>query len=116
MKVARAHEHERTGLVAHQTPHELKRFLRILKQQLPRLRQKYHITSIGVFGSYVREAQRKQSDLDVLVEFSEPPSLFEFIELEHELADLLEIKIDLVMKSALKPRIGASILSEVITV
>lgn len=118
MKVARAHEHERTELVAHQAPHELKRFLRILKQQLPRLRQKYHITSIGVFGSYVRGEQRKRSDLDVLVEFEDDntPTLFQFIELELYLTDLLGVKVDLVEQSALKPYIGRRILAEALPV
>jgi predicted nucleotidyltransferase len=68
---------------------------------------------LGVFGSYVRGDQRSDSDLDLLVEFQEPPSLFQFIRLENELSDALGIDVDLVMKSALKPAIGRHILEEV---
>jgi predicted nucleotidyltransferase len=62
--------------------------------------------------SSVRGEQRKRSDLDVLVEFDRVPSLFEFIRLERYLSQLLKIKVDLVMKSALKPAIGRHILEE----
>jgi len=92
----------------------LEEIMEVLREHLPELRQRYRVHSLGIFGSYVRGKQRKRSDLDVLVEFSEAPSLFEFIEVEHYLSDLLRIKVDLVMKSALKPRIGKHILSEVV--
>ena len=62
--------------------------------------------------SSVRGEQRKRSDLDVLVEFDRVPSLFEFIRLERYLSELLKIKVDLVMTSALKPAIGRHILEE----
>ena len=62
--------------------------------------------------SSVRGEQRKRSDLDVLVEFDRVPSLFEFIRLERYLSELLKIKVDLVVKSALKPAIGRHILEE----
>ncbi|MFO7966786.1 MAG: nucleotidyltransferase domain-containing protein [Archaeoglobaceae archaeon] len=47
-----------------------------------------------------------ESDLDVLVDFEEPVSLLEFVELERYLSELLGVKVDLVMRNALKPRIG----------
>jgi predicted nucleotidyltransferase len=50
----------------------------------------------------------------VLVEFSETPSLLKFINLENYLSDNLGIKVDLVHKSGLKPRIGEQILAEVV--
>ncbi len=95
--------------------HELTRFTHILQQHLPERRGRYNVTSLGLFGSYVRGDHRKCSDLDVLVEFTEAPSLFDFIELEQYLTGLLGIRVDLVMKSALKPRIGRCILSEVLS-
>ncbi len=94
---------------------ELARFKRILRQHLPELEQQYRVKSLGIFGSFVRNEQKKRSDLDLLVEFYTPPSLLRFIALEHYLSDLLGIKVDLVMKSALKPHIGERILSEVVT-
>jgi predicted nucleotidyltransferase len=48
----------------------------------------------------------------VLVEFSKTPILFEFIEIEHDLSSCLGVKVDLVMKSTLKPLIGRQILAE----
>jgi predicted nucleotidyltransferase len=50
------------------------------------------------------------------VEFDRAPTFFEFIALEDDLSRLLGVKVDLVMKSALKPRIGERILSEVVQV
>ena len=86
----------------------------ILRHQLPMLRAKYHVRSLGVFGSYVQGNPKKTSDLDVLVDFTEAPSLFEFIQLESDLSALLGRQVDLVMKSTLKPLIGKHILREVV--
>ncbi|HSW58958.1 MAG TPA: nucleotidyltransferase family protein [Dehalococcoidales bacterium] len=87
-----------------------------LRQFLPELERRYRVKSLGIFGSYVRGEQKKASDLDLLVEFFEPPSLLKFIELKNCLSDRLEIKVDLVMKEALKPAIGKKVLDEVIAV
>ena len=88
----------------------------ILKKHEKEFKEKYKIKEIGIFGSYSRGEAKEGSDLDILVEF-EPDakiSLLEFVELENYLSDLLGIKIDLVEKSALKPRIGKRIISEVV--
>jgi len=91
---------------------ELKNITTKLREELPILRSQYNVTSIELFGSFVRNQQRANSDLDILVTFSKAPSLFKFIELEDYLSNLLGIKVDLVMKSSLKPNIGKRILSE----
>jgi predicted nucleotidyltransferase len=88
----------------------------ILRQQLPSLRDRYQVASLGLFGSFVRHQNRPDSDLDVLVTFTEAPSLLRLIELENHLSDLLGIKVDLVMGEALKPQIGRHILAEVVPV
>ena len=88
----------------------------ILEGKKQYLRDKYKIKEIGIFGSYVRGEQKKKSDLDILVEFEEVPGLFTFMEIENYLSDIFKIKVDLVMKDALKPVIGKQILREVITV
>ncbi len=92
----------------------LRRYMDILRRELPKLRTKFHIEYLGLFGSYVHGIPRRGSDLDMLVEFAEEPSLFRFIELEDHLSSLLSVKVDLVMKETLKPRIGERILSEVV--
>ena len=94
----------------------LTNLMEMLHHQLPWLAERYQVKSLGVFGSYVRQEQSTDSDLDLLVTFYEPPSLLKFIELENYLTDLLGVKVDLVMQGALKPRIGERILSEVVTV
>lgn len=87
-----------------------------INSQLPFLYNKYHVKSLGIFGSYVRHEQKMGSDLDLLIAFDETPGLLKFIELENYLTDLLGIKIDLVMEEALKPGIGQHILREVVQV
>jgi predicted nucleotidyltransferase len=89
---------------------------KILKQHLPELSNEYKISFLGIFGSYVRGEQKEESDLDILVEFSEAPDLLEFVELKEDLSKILGVKVDLVMKSALKPRIGKRILKEVVQI
>jgi uncharacterized protein len=91
-------------------------FIKILRQHLPELREKYSVNYLGIFGSYIRGEQTTESDLDILVKFDQKPGLFKYIELEDYLSDLLGVKVDLVMKSALKPNIGKRILSEVVAV
>jgi predicted nucleotidyltransferase len=93
---------------------ELARAQRILRKHLPELRARYAVQSLGVFGSYVRGEQKPHSDLDVLVEFEQAPSLFQYIDLENYLSELVGIKVDLVMKKTLKPYIGQRILAEVV--
>ena len=78
------------------------------------LRDRFKVEEIGIFGSYVRKDQKKKSDLDVLVSFSETIDLFTFVELENYLSDILGVKVDLVMKDALKPRLKERILSEAV--
>jgi len=76
------------------------------------IKEKFKVKEIGIFGSYVRNEETEKSDVDLLVEFYEPPGL-DFIDIEEHLSKLIGVKVDLVMKSALKPRIGKHILNEV---
>ncbi len=94
-----------------QTLEEIKNRLR---NQKPTMRTRYNVTEIGIFGSYVRGTQQPQSDVDILIDFDEYPSLLEFVGLEDELSERLGINVDLVMKSGLKPRLGRRILQEVV--
>lgn len=87
-----------------------------LRKEFPRLQTQFKVSSLEIFGSFVRGEQKENSDLDVLVTFSDPPSLFTFIELEDDLSNLLGIKVDLVMKSALKANIKQRILSEALSI
>jgi predicted nucleotidyltransferase len=90
--------------------------LKIIRQHLPKLIKDYNISYLGIFGSYIRGEQKEDSDLDILVEFSKEPDLLEFIGLKQELSEILGVEVDLVMKSALKSRIGKRILEEVVQI
>jgi len=86
-----------------------------LQAQKPYLYEKYGVTEIGIFGSYVRGEQKSDSDIDILITLTDPPriDLLDLIELEHYLSDLLERKVDVAIKKNLRKRIGKRILSEV---
>jgi len=95
----------------------LERIISILKEHKAELKEKYGVKEIGIFGSYVSGEYKEKSDIDILVEFEEDAKigLLKFVNLENYLSDLIGVKVDLVEKSALKPRIGKNILREVIT-
>lgn len=83
-----------------------------LRDLLPVLRIQYRVRTLEVFGSYVRGEAKTDSDLDILVTYDEVPSLFKFVALENYLSDMLEVKVDLVMKDGLKPSMREFILEE----
>ncbi len=85
-----------------------------LRRHKPSLRRDYGVRTLGLFGSYVRNQQGPKSDIDILVEFEAPIGLLRFNRLERQLGEILGGKVDLVMKSALKPHIGRRILEEVV--
>ena len=92
----------------------LKEIEKILKENKAILAERFKVQEIGIFGSYVRGEQKEKSDVDILVSFYEPISLFEFMDMEEFLTQILGVKVDLVSKKALKPRIGKYVLEEVI--
>ena len=94
----------------------LDKILELLRQQIPMLAERYSVEKLEIFGSYVRSQQKKDSDLDVLVTFREDPSLLTYIAIENYLSDLLGVKVDLVMKDSLKPKMRQQILREAIPV
>ena len=79
------------------------------------LRETYKVRRLGIFGSVVR-GEEKINDIDLLVEFSEPIGLFKFMELEGFLSKVLNKKVDLVTKNAIKPIVKEEILSEAVYV
>ena len=90
------------------------KILKILKKELPALKEKFKVKSIGIFGSYIRGEQTKTSDIDMLVEFESPVGFFKFIELEDYLSEKLGVKVDLVTLDALKPLIKPHIIEEAV--
>ncbi len=60
-------------------------------------------TKVAVFGSYARGEERPESDIDVIVEFSERKSLLELVKIERELCETLGIKVDLLTEKSISP-------------
>jgi predicted nucleotidyltransferase len=87
--------------------------IKIIRNNKPEMESRYGVQRLGLFGSYVRESQRKKSDIDILVTFNRDIDLFDFLDLRKYLESRLQAKVDLVMETALKPAIGKRILSEV---
>ena len=94
---------------------ELKEIINIINMHKEVLSKNYDVKSIGIFGSFVRNEQKENSDIDILVEFSCPIGL-KFFTLENYLSEMLGIKVDLVTKRALKSAIKDEILEEVIEI
>ena len=76
--------------------------------------QRFHVSSLSLFGSVVRGEDSPGSDIDLLVEFNEPVGMFTFVRLKNYLEKLLGAKVDLVTPEALKERIRDRILKEAI--
>ncbi|RLI99553.1 MAG: nucleotidyltransferase [Candidatus Aenigmatarchaeota archaeon] len=91
----------------------LEEIKKVLKEHKKELKEKYGVKRIGIFGSFVRGEQNERSDVDILVEFERPIGFFEFLRMEEELSRMCGVKVDMVTKKALKPRIGKRILKEV---
>jgi len=72
---------------------------------------------IGIFGSFARGDNKKGSDIDILVEFKESPTLLTLIKLENDLSEILGIKVDLITTGAIKnKRIKRSIKRDLIKI
>jgi predicted nucleotidyltransferase len=94
---------------------ELATIKQIIKELKPELEKKFHVSSIGIFGSVVRNDFSENSDVDIIVDYSQPIGI-EFI----DLADLLEEKfheqVELVSRKGIKPQYFSSIENEIVYV
>ncbi len=88
--------------------------LKILREQLPHLKETYGVKTIGLFGSYSRCEQNIESDVDLLIEFERPIGLFKFIALEDYLVEKLGLKVELGTEDALKPLVKSAVMKEVV--
>jgi uncharacterized protein len=64
--------------------------------------KEFNPAMLGIFGSFARGDNKKGSDIDILVEFKESPSLLTIIKLENDLSEILGVEVDLVTTGALK--------------
>lgn len=87
-----------------------------IQQLIKPILGKHPIKYASIFGSYARREARIDSDIDILVEFSMPIGLLQFVNIQLELEDILGKKVDLVEISTLKTQLKAQILKEQIAI
>ena len=75
---------------------------------------RFKVKSLAIFGSVARDEARPESDIDLLVEFSVPVGMFEFLDLKEYLESILKVRVDLATEPALKKQMKAQILKEAI--
>jgi len=81
---------------------------------MPILKQKFHVQTLEIFGSYVREEQTNKSDLDLLITFSQPYDLWTLLDIKEFLTKRMHMKVDLVPKDSIKSTLKDRILEEAI--
>lgn len=64
---------------------------------------------IAVFGSYARNEERRDSDVDILVNFVGKKSLLELVRMERELSEAAGVKVDLLTEKSISPLLISSI-------
>jgi len=86
-----------------------------LKDIKPALYEKYGVTELALFGSYSRDGQTPQSDIDILVDTNIPHG-FSFLNILYELDALFDKEVQIVSKGAIKPKYFAGIKPDLIYV
>src|SRR5213083_2779905 len=74
--------------------------------------QAFGVARLSLFGSFARDEGRHDSDIDLLVEFTRPIGLFQFVRLQQQLAERIGRRVELVTPGALKPQLRDRILDE----
>jgi uncharacterized protein len=90
--------------------------IRILTERRNEIHTNYAVKSLALFGSVARDESRPDSDVDLLVEFSHPVGLFQFIGLKQYLESILSCPVDLGTAASLKPLLQENGLQEMIHV
>ncbi|MBE7443128.1 MAG: nucleotidyltransferase family protein [Flavobacteriales bacterium] len=86
------------------------------KNIIKKITSKYNAKMVGIFGSYARNEQTNESDLDVLIDFESNINLLELIGLEQELSELLGIKVDLVTVKSVNEKLKSYINTDLIRI
>jgi len=88
----------------------------MLKENRSVLAEEYGIAVVGIFGSYVRDEQTPESDLDLLAEILRPISLLELVGAELYLSDVLGVKVDLIPRRNLREELREAVFKEAVSV
>jgi uncharacterized protein len=86
----------------------------IIHQHRNVLADKYGISVVGLFGSYARQEQRPDSDIDLLADILRPISLFELVGAELYLGEVLEAKVDLIPRRDVREELKGAILRDTV--
>lgn len=87
--------------------------MKILENNINSIK-KFHVSKIGLFGSFVRDGQNEASDLDIIVEFEDGQENFDnYMDLKFYLEELFDMKVDVVVIDSIKPAMRNSIISSV---
>ena len=89
-----------------------RQILALLQDRRDVLRNRFAVSRVGLFGSWARNEAVATSDVDILVTFDQP-TFDHYMDLKFYLEDLLKCRVDLVMESALRPRLRDHVLREV---
>lgn len=87
-----------------------------LYRQIASFLKKQGAKKVAIFGSYARGEEKKNSDIDVLVNFPSSISLLDHIRIERELSEKIGKKVDLVTEQALSPLIKERIKEDLISI
>lgn len=87
----------------------------ILQQLKPELSSRFHVQSLGLFGSVVRHDFSPSSDIDIIVDFNKPVGI-EFIDLANYIERHLQKKVDLVSRRGIKDNYFKAIEQEIVYV
>lgn len=88
----------------------------LLKANLATIRDRFGVQRLMLFGSVVHGTAGPESDVDILVDFTGQPDFDRFMDLKFFLEDLLKMKVDLVTRDALRPRMRPAIEQEALNV
>ena len=94
----------------------LERILEKLRAEMPRLREEFDVRTLAVFGPYARGQNKRNSQLDILVEYDLVPGMFKFVGLEMHLSKLMGVDVHLVSKGGPKGEYRQRILNESVQV
>lgn len=94
---------------------EVTRLAQRLRANLSDLSDRHGVDSIALFGSYVRNEQHPDSDLDVLVTFHRTPSLFGLMRVEDDISSIVGVPVDLLVQSSLQPRFARYVQREAVS-
>ena len=81
-------------------------------EEIVRELKKNGARKVAIFGSYIREEEKPDGDIDIIVEFSGRKSLLELVRIERELSESLGIKVDLLTEKSISPYMIDSIREE----